>query len=113
MSADAVAGRTGLIRAEHPTRRTALVPIPGRGVVSFAGLARLAGHKSVYELSDLRPSSTGVGVILAEQGPAFEIPAPRSAKERSTLSVHGLVSDLPLPKRGMSLLLVLRILVRF
>src|SRR5215212_7801441 len=29
-------------------------PIPGRGAVSFAGLARSAGHKSVYEFADLK-----------------------------------------------------------
>jgi phosphonopyruvate decarboxylase len=46
-------------------------PIPGRGAVSFAGLARSAGHKSVYEFADLKVFEQQVGAILAEPGPAF------------------------------------------
>ena len=46
-------------------------PIPGRGSVSFAGMARSAGYKSVYEFSDLKIFEQQVGAILAEQGPVF------------------------------------------
>src|SRR6185369_6525933 len=46
-------------------------PIPGRGAVSFAGLARSAGHKNVHEFSDLKVFEQQVGAILAEPGPGF------------------------------------------
>jgi phosphonopyruvate decarboxylase len=46
-------------------------PIPGRGKVSFAGLARAAGHKNVYEFSDLKIFEQQVGAILSEPGPVF------------------------------------------
>ena len=46
-------------------------PIPGRGAVSFAGMARSAGYKSVYEFSDLKIFEQQAGAILAEQGPVF------------------------------------------
>src|ERR1700754_862989 len=46
-------------------------PIPGRGSVSFAGLARSAGYKSVHEFSDLKNFEQQVGDILAGQGPVF------------------------------------------
>src|SRR4029077_2419048 len=46
-------------------------PIPGRGKVSFAGLARSAGYHSVHEFADLKIFEQQVGAILAEQGPVF------------------------------------------
>jgi len=46
-------------------------PIPGRGRVSFADMARAAGHTSVYEFSDLKGFEQQVGAILTEPGPAF------------------------------------------
>jgi phosphonopyruvate decarboxylase len=46
-------------------------PIPGRGNVSFAGLAKSAGYRSVYEFSDLKNFEQQVGAVLAEQGPVF------------------------------------------
>ena len=46
-------------------------PIPGRGAVSFAGLARSAGYKNVYEFSDLKIFEQQVGAILNETGPVF------------------------------------------
>jgi sulfopyruvate decarboxylase subunit beta len=46
-------------------------PTPGRGKVSFAGLARSAGYNSVYEFSDLKIFEQQVGAILAEPGPVF------------------------------------------
>ena len=52
-------------------------PIPGRGTVSFAGLARSAGYKSVYEFSDLKIFEQQVGAILAEQGPGVRLPQDR------------------------------------
>ncbi len=52
-------------------------PIPGRGTVSFAGIARSAGYKSVYEFSDLKIFEQQVGAILAEQGPGVRLPEDR------------------------------------
>src|SRR6201991_4435326 len=46
-------------------------PIPGRGAVSFAGMARSAGHQNVHEFTDLKVSEQRVGAILGEPGPAF------------------------------------------
>jgi sulfopyruvate decarboxylase subunit beta len=46
-------------------------PIPGRGTVSFSGLARSAGHKNVHEFSDLKIFEQQVGAILSEPGPVF------------------------------------------
>jgi phosphonopyruvate decarboxylase len=46
-------------------------PIPGRGKVSFAGLARSAGYNSVHEFADLKIFEQQVGAILAEPGPVF------------------------------------------
>jgi phosphonopyruvate decarboxylase len=46
-------------------------PIPGRGKVSFAGLARAAGYQRVYEFSDLKIFEQQVSTILAGQGPVF------------------------------------------
>jgi thiamine pyrophosphate-dependent acetolactate synthase large subunit-like protein len=46
-------------------------PIPGRGAVSFVGMARSAGYKSVYEFSDLKIFEQQAGAILAETGPVF------------------------------------------
>ncbi len=41
------------------------------GTLVFAGMARSAGYKSVYEFSDLKIFEQQVGAILAEQGPVF------------------------------------------
>jgi thiamine pyrophosphate-dependent acetolactate synthase large subunit-like protein len=46
-------------------------PIPGRGAVSFAGLARSAGYRNVYEFSDLKIFEQQAGAILSETGPVF------------------------------------------
>ena len=46
-------------------------PTPNRGNVSFAGLARAAGYKSVYEFSDLKNFEQQIGSVLAETGPVF------------------------------------------
>jgi thiamine pyrophosphate-dependent acetolactate synthase large subunit-like protein len=46
-------------------------PTPNRGHVSFAGLARAAGYRSVHEFSDLKNFEQQIGAILAEQGPVF------------------------------------------
>ena len=45
-------------------------PIPGKGAVSFAGMARSAGHKNVHEFADLKVFDQQAGAILAD----FEIP---------------------------------------
>lgn len=46
-------------------------PIPGRGKVSFAELARAAGYARVYELCELGDLERTIESILAEIGPVF------------------------------------------
>ena len=66
-------------------------PIPGRGSVSFAGMARSAGYKSVHEFSDLKIFEQQVGAILAEQGPVFPCLkiVSSGAQERDYSRLHG------------------------
>jgi phosphonopyruvate decarboxylase len=66
-------------------------PIPGRGTVSFAGLARSAGHKNVHEFSDLKIFEQQIGAILAEQGPVFVCLKIKSSgpQERDYSRLHG------------------------
>ena len=66
-------------------------PIPGRGSVSFAGMARSAGYKSVHEFSDLKNFEQQVGAILAEQGPVFTCLkiVSSGAQERDYSRLHG------------------------
>ena len=66
-------------------------PIPGRGSVSFAGMARSAGYKSVHELADLIIFEQQVGAILAEQGPVFTCLkiVSSGAQERDYSRLHG------------------------
>ena len=66
-------------------------PIPGRGAVSFAGLARSAGHKNVHEFADLKVFEQQVGAILAEPGPVFVCLKIISsgAQERDYSRLHG------------------------
>ena len=46
-------------------------PIPGVGVVSFAGFARAAGIANTYEFSDLDALSESLPEILEGEGPTF------------------------------------------
>jgi sulfopyruvate decarboxylase subunit beta len=46
-------------------------PIPGRDGVSFAGLARAAGYRKVYELAELGDFEAQLAAILREDGPVF------------------------------------------
>ena len=46
-------------------------PTPNRGNVNFAGFARSAGHKNVYEFSDLKNFEQQIGSVLSETGPVF------------------------------------------
>jgi sulfopyruvate decarboxylase subunit beta len=66
-------------------------PIPGRGAVSFAGLARSAGHKNVYEFADLKVFEQQAGAILAEPGPVFVCLKIVSSgeQERDYSRIHG------------------------
>jgi phosphonopyruvate decarboxylase len=66
-------------------------PTPGKGVLSFAGVARSAGHKNVYEFSDLKVFEQQVGAILAEQGPVFVCLKIVSSgeQERDYSRIHG------------------------
>jgi phosphonopyruvate decarboxylase len=66
-------------------------PIPGRGKVSFAGLARSAGYKSVHEFADLKIFEQQAGAILAEQGPVFVNlkVEPAGPQERDYSRLHG------------------------
>jgi phosphonopyruvate decarboxylase len=66
-------------------------PIPGRGTVSFAGLARSAGPRAVYEFSDLKVFEQQVGAILAEPGPVFVCLKiePGGPQQRDYSRLHG------------------------
>ena len=46
-------------------------PIPGAGRVSFAGLARAAGYRSVHEFADLAQFGARIAAVLQEDGPVF------------------------------------------
>jgi sulfopyruvate decarboxylase subunit beta len=46
-------------------------PIPGRGKVDFAGLARASGYRVVYDFSDLGVFEQQIGAVLSETGPVF------------------------------------------
>jgi len=46
-------------------------PIPGRGHVDFAGFARSAGYRAVYEFADIKIFAQQIGDVLAQQGPIF------------------------------------------
>jgi phosphonopyruvate decarboxylase len=46
-------------------------PIPGSGVLSFAGMARAAGYPTVHEFDDLSSFEEQLGPILRENGPMF------------------------------------------
>ena len=56
-------GQTGLSVGGHP--------IPGRGTLSFAGVARSAGYRNVHEFSDLADFSARIPAIVAAKGPTF------------------------------------------
>ncbi|MSO71965.1 MAG: thiamine pyrophosphate-binding protein [Alphaproteobacteria bacterium] len=66
-------------------------PTPGRGVVSFAGMARSAGYRNVYEFSDLKIFEQQVGAILAEEGPVFVAlkVEPTGPQKRDYERIHG------------------------
>ncbi len=66
-------------------------PIPGRGSVSFAGMARAAGYKNVHEFSDLKIFEQQVGAILNEPGPVFTCLKITSSgeQERDYSRLHG------------------------
>lgn len=46
-------------------------PIPGRGRVSFAGLARSAGYSEVFEFEELAAFVTALPEFMAAKGPVF------------------------------------------
>jgi sulfopyruvate decarboxylase subunit beta len=46
-------------------------PIPGRDKVDFAGFARAAGYRVVYDFSDLEMFEQQIGAVLGETGPVF------------------------------------------
>jgi sulfopyruvate decarboxylase subunit beta len=46
-------------------------PIPGRGKVDFAGLARAAGYASAHVFDDLKTFAAGIAAVLADPGPVF------------------------------------------
>ncbi len=47
------------------------VPIPRRGEVSFAGFARAAGYRNVYEFSILSEFAAAIPSVLSADGPTF------------------------------------------
>jgi sulfopyruvate decarboxylase subunit beta len=46
-------------------------PIPGRDRVDFAGFARAAGYRVVFDFSDLEIFQRQIGALLGETGPVF------------------------------------------
>ncbi len=46
-------------------------PIPGRGRVDFAGLARAAGYRRCDVFSELPAFQSGVAAFMAQPGPSF------------------------------------------
>ena len=46
-------------------------PIPGRGRLSFAGLAREAGYAATYEFSDIGAFEQQIGSVLDQTGPVL------------------------------------------
>lgn len=66
-------------------------PIPGRGLVDFAGLARAAGYRNVHEFSDLKIFEQRIAAVLEEEGPVFvnlKIVS-SGAQERDYSRLHG------------------------
>jgi sulfopyruvate decarboxylase subunit beta len=65
-------------------------PIPGRGRVDFAGLARAAGFPHVYTFDELAAFEREIGAVLAAPGPTFVTlrvtapPLPRRLPRRRT-----------------------------
>jgi len=66
-------------------------PIPGRGLVDFAGLARSAGYRNVHEFSDLKIFEQRIAAVLEEEGPVFvDLKIVSSgAQERDYSRLHG------------------------
>ena len=46
-------------------------PIPGRERLSFAGMARAAGYRNVYEFSDLADFTAKIAGVVQAKGPTF------------------------------------------
>lgn len=46
-------------------------PIPAKGVVSFAGMAKSAGYREVHEFSDIDALDAALPAILKARGPVF------------------------------------------
>jgi phosphonopyruvate decarboxylase len=66
-------------------------PIPGRDKVDFAGFARAAGYRVVFDFSDLDIFAQQVGALLGETGPVFaDLKISSSApQERDYTRLHG------------------------
>lgn len=60
-------------------------PIPGRGIVSFAGHARAAGYPHAFEFDMLEKFEAEIGNIMALKGPVFVtlkvVPGEKSAHD--------------------------------
>jgi sulfopyruvate decarboxylase subunit beta len=46
-------------------------PIPGRGRLSFAGMAREAGYAATHEFSDITTFEQQIGMVLGQTGPVL------------------------------------------
>jgi sulfopyruvate decarboxylase subunit beta len=46
-------------------------PIPGRGRLSFAGIARAAGYAATHEFSDIAHFEQQIGSVLDQKGPVL------------------------------------------
>lgn len=66
-------------------------PIPGQAIVSFAGLARAAGYRTVTEFSDIEGLKSGLPGLMSAPGPSFATLHVRAgAKPRLDYSlIHG------------------------
>ena len=66
-------------------------PIPNKGKLSFANLARGAGYSSVHEFSDLMNFEQQIGAVLAEPGPVFGVLKiePQRPQQRDYNRIHG------------------------
>jgi sulfopyruvate decarboxylase subunit beta len=66
-------------------------PIPGRDRVDFAGFARAAGYRVVFDFSDLDIFEQQVGALLGETGPVFaDLKISSSAPQQRDYSrLHG------------------------
>ena len=69
-------------------------PIPGQNLVSFSGLARAAGYRTVAEFSDIESLRSGLFGFIKAPGPTFATVhvRPGAKPKRDYSLVHGAVA---------------------